>query len=81
MFNFFKAFGSFSSLHNRSNDNIHKIDAKQRHFLDKDCGVRVIFLNIFLIFFYICVSVNNLIQGWLPRMNFYRQDFSEADSE
>ena len=28
---------------NRLNVNIHKIDAKQRHFLDKDCGVRVIF--------------------------------------
>ena len=54
---------------NRSNVNIHKIDAKQRHFLDKDCGVRVIFFSIW--------SVNNLIQGWLPRMNFYRQDFSE----
>ena len=32
---------------NRSNVNIHKIDAKQRHFLDKDCGVWVIFLILF----------------------------------
>ena len=63
---------------NRSNVNIHKIDAKQRHFLDKDCERSS---RCSSHFFNSIWNVNNLIKGWLSRMNFDRQDFSKANSK
>ena len=63
---------------NRSNVNIHKIDAKQRHFLDKDCERST---RCSSHFFNSIWNVNNLIKGWLSRTNFDRQDFSKANSK